>query len=573
MLYLRGEGIFLRGNETMKRTASILFVLLLAVAPLSIAQTAQPTSSQTESIRRPKPRPDSRIRQDLSEALQLIQQNYVTRELNYNDLFKASFAGMLQALDPHSNYFDKKEFDEQQAAWSRSEYYGIGATISDRRLRGDTGETYVLAAFDQSPAFRAGLRYGDRIVEINGVSMSGKPSAEVRDHLRGPRGTSVRVTVERAATGNRETFEIVRDAVSQPTIPDAYMLPNGVGYIDMTRGFNRTTSQELIEALQNLKSQGLTSLVLDLRNNGGGFVVEAVRVAERFLSKGQVILDQRGTGPTSGGAHMFVSQNPAPETLPLVVLINRGSASASEILAGALQDQDRALIVGEKSFGKGLVQTIYQLEHGSGLTLTTARYHTPSGRVIQRDYEHTSAYDYLSQGGLGARDQSGEATDSAPKGSPGRTAGGRLVYGGGITPDQAGLVKPRLFTVPQQRMIHPVFGFVRELVNGRVAGFEGLKVTRMPDYVHNLQASDLNLDDRLFKLFKDYIVAKKDIFKFSDAQLEREREFIKRQLRYDWAIATYGTVKAQQVLISDDPQVLKAVEIIPQARELSRLTK
>ena len=486
----------------MKRTAFILVFILSASPCLLIAQTTQPPISQTEAVRRPKPRPDSRIRQDLSEALQLIQQNYVTREVDYNDLFKASFAGMLQSLDPHSNYFDKKEFDEQQAAWSRSEYYGIGATISDRRLRGATADTYVLAAFDQSPAFRAGLRYGDRIVEINGVSMTGKPSAEVRDSLRGPRGTSVRVTVERAATGNRETFEIVRDAVSQPTVPDAYMLRSGLGYIDMTRGFNRTTSQELIGALENLKAQGMNSLVLDLRNNGGGFVVEAVKIADQFLSKGQIILDQRGTGPSSGGSRVFVAQNPSPENLPLVVLINRASASAAEILAGALQDHDRAFIVGEKSFGKGLVQTIIPLEYGSGLTLTTARYHTPSGRVIQRDYTNTGAYDYLSQGGLGARDQNGEQNDSAPKGPASRTAGGRLVYGGGITPDQPGLVKPRLFSVPQQRLIHPVFGFVRELVNGRVAGFEALKVTRMPDYVHNLQSSDLNIDDRLFKVIQ-----------------------------------------------------------------------
>ena len=557
----------------MKRTAFILFFILLALPSLLVAQTTQPPISQADPVRRPKPRPDTRIRQDLSEALQLIQQNYVTREVNYNDLFKASFAGMLQALDPHSNYFDKKEFDEQQAAWSRSEYYGIGATISDRRLRGDTADTYVLAAFDQSPAFRAGLRYGDRIVEINGVLMTGKPSAEVRDSLRGPRGTSVRVTFERASTGNRETFEIIRDAVSQPTVPDAYMLRSGLGYIDMTRGFNRTTSQELIGALENLKAQGMNSLVLDLRNNGGGFVVEAVKIADQFLSKGQIILDQRGTGPSSGGSRVFVAQNPSPESLPLVVLINRASASAAEILAGALQDQDRAFVVGEKSFGKGLVQTIYQLEHGSGLTLTTARYHTPSGRVIQRDYTNTGAYHYLSQGGLGARDQNGEQNDSAPKGPASRTAAGRLVYGGGITPDQPGLVKPRLLSVAQQRLIHPVFGFVRELVNGRVAGFEALKVTRMPDYVHNLQASDLNVDDRLFKSFKDFIASKKDIHKFNDAQLEREREFIKRQLRYDLAIAGYGTVKAQQVLISDDPQVLKAIELIPNARELSRLGK
>ena len=549
----------------MKRSIATVLCLLFA-SFIAIAQSTDQGSLE-DSIRRPRPRPDTRIKQDLTEALNVIQQNYVGHRLDYNELFKSSVQGMLRALDPHSNYFDKKEFDEQQAAWSRSEYYGIGASIAERRMSGDKSDTYILATFDQAPAFRAGLRYGDRVVAVNGNSTIGQPSAEVRDQLRGPRGTTVRVTVERASSGARETFEITRDAVPQPTVPDAYLLRPGIGYVDMTRGFNRSTGDEFIAALQFLKEVGATSIVLDLRNNSGGFIIEAVKVAERFLASGQRVVDQRGTGPTSGGARIYHSQNRNPETFPLTVLINRGSASAAEILAGALQDQDRALIVGETSFGKGLVQTIYPLDSGGGLTLTTARYHTPSGRVIQRDYTNTSLYDYLSQGGIGARNS---RNTNALKGPPSRTAGGRLVYGGGITPDPAGLVEPRLFNPTQQRLIHPVFGFVREAISGRLPGFENLKVTRMPDFAHGLESSDLAVDNRLFDLFKQFVAKNRDTYKFSDAVLDRQSEFLKRQIRYDLAVAWYGIVRAQRVFINDDPQVLKAIELLPQARELSK---
>jgi carboxyl-terminal processing protease len=545
----------------MKRLPAILLCIVFA-SLIAIGQSSDPE----ESIRRPRPRPDARIKQDLTEALSVIEQNYVGNRLDYNELFKSSLLGMLHALDPHSSYFDKKEFDEQQASWSRSEYYGIGASIAERRMSGDKNDTFILATFDQSPAFRAGLRYGDRIVAVNGNSTIGQSSAEVRDQLRGPRGTTVRVTVERAANGARETFEIVRDAVPQPTVPDVYLLRPGIGYVDMTRGFNRSTGDEFIAALKELKAMGATSIILDLRNNSGGFIVEAVRVAERFLGNGLRVVDQRGTGPTSGGTRFYNSQNRNPETLPLTVLINRASASAAEIVAGALQDQDRALIVGETSFGKGLVQTIYPLDSGGGLTLTTARYHTPSGRVIQRDYGNTSLYDYYSQGGVGGRNN---RNANAPQGPASRTAGGRLVYGGGITPDQVGLVPLRIFTPTQLRLTNPVFGFVREAISGRLPGFESLKVTRMPDFAHGLESSDLVVDNQLFDLFKAFVAKNRETYKFTDAQLERQRDFLKRQIRYDLAVAWYGMVKAQRVFIIDDPQVLKAIELVPQARELS----
>ena len=522
-----------------------------------------PAPGARTSSRRPKVEATEAVESDVAEALSVIQDNYVDgNKLNYNDVFKSSIIGMLRTLDPHSNYYDAKEFEEQRADW-RSEYYGIGATIGDRKLGKDT-DTYILATFEGTPAFRAGLRFGDRIVAIDGDSVKGKPSGDVRDRLRGPRNTVVKVTVERASTGQQETVEITRDAVPQPTVPDAYFIKPGVGYIDMTRGFNYTTADEFISALDFLRTHGMNGLVVDLRNNGGGILDQAVHVAEQFLQSGQTILTQKGRG-MRGAEHEYKSENRSPDQTPLVVLVNRGTASASEIVAGAWQDHDRALIVGETSFGKGLVQSIMPLEYGTALTLTTSKYYTPSGRLIQRDYSNQSFYDYIYGRLNGTVD---EAQAEKPKGPETHTDTGRPIYGGGgITPDEA--IKARTLSAPQLRLIDPIFAFARELVNGRVSGFNDYKVPGMPDFEHNIGASDFVVDDKVFKAFKEFVAAHAEDYKATDAQLDRQRDFIARQMRYDLTTAAYGSVKATQVLIFDDPQVTKAIESLPRARDLA----
>jgi carboxyl-terminal processing protease len=503
------------------------------------------------------------IESDMAEALTVIQDNYVDgNKLVYNDVFKSSIIGMLRTLDPHSNYYDAKEFEEQLADW-RSEYYGIGATIGDRKI-GATTDTYILATFEGTPAFRAGLRFGDRITEIDGQSVAGKPSGDVRDRLRGPRGTTVKVTVERASNGAKETVEITRDAVPQPTVPDAYFIKPGVGYIDMTRGFNYTTAEEFISALDYLRSRGMNGLVVDLRGNGGGILDQAKIVAEQFLTSGQTILTQKGRG-TRGMEREYKSDNRTPDQTPLVVLVNRGTASASEIVAGAWQDHDRALIVGETSFGKGLVQSIMRLEYGTALTLTTSKYYTPSGRLIQRDYSNQSFYDYIYGRVNGTED---ESKREKPKGPETHTDTGRPLYGGGgISPDEN--VKARALSAPQVRLIDPIFAFAREMVNGRVAGFNDYKVAAMPDFTRNVAPNDFVVDDKVFKAFKEFVVAHAEEYKLTDAQLDRNREFVARQLRYDLTTAAFGSVKATQVLILDDPQVVKAIDSIPRARDLA----
>src|SRR5260370_13428296 len=258
------------------------------------------------------------VERDFDEALRLIQERYIDgQKLEYNNVFKSSIIGMLRSLDPHSNYYDRQEFDELKTD-QRSEYFGIGASIQNYTA-GDQTETFITATFANSPAGRAGLRFSDRIVEVDGGKMSGKTSLDVRDKIRGPRGTTVKLTLERAEDKRIQKIDITRDAVPQPSIPDAYMLNPGVGYIDMTRGFNYTTTDELQDALERLHAKGMNSLVLDLRNNPGGFLDQAIHVAEVFLKNGQLILTQKGR--TAFRDNTYDPQTRSPSLPPLLLLL------------------------------------------------------------------------------------------------------------------------------------------------------------------------------------------------------------------------------------------------------------
>jgi carboxyl-terminal processing protease len=557
--------------------ALVLLVLSLVVPGLVVAQKVQtPSSSSSRGTNSGPGNPGRRpsrgapspailaIERDFDEALKLIQDQYVDgRKLSYNDVFKSSIIGMLRSLDPHSNYYDREEFDELKTD-QRSEYYGIGASIQNYLYK-DQAETYITATFDASPAGRAGLRYGDRIVEVDGVKMSGKTSLEVRDKIRGPRGSTVKLTLERAADKRIEKIDIVRDAVPQPSIPDAYMLRPGVGYIDMTRGFNYTTTDELLDALDRLHAKGMNSLVLDLRNNPGGFLDQAIHVAEVFLRSGQLILTQKGRNGYRDNT--YESRNNAPDRTPLVILINEQTASASEIVAGAMQDHDRAVIVGQTSFGKGLVQSIIPLEYGAGLTLTSAKYYTPSGRLIQRDYSHGGFYDYYTHGAGIGRNPNQQAP-AKPSGPEKKTDIGRAVYGGGgIAPDES--VNPRTVHLTQRRLLSPIFAFTRELVNGRIRGFEASRISKGIEFSHELQPEEYKITDAMFKAFRDFVVGDAG-FKVSPAMISRNRAFVEMELRFNIVTAAYGRVIGDRVFITtDDPQVAKAIDVVPKARNLA----
>jgi carboxyl-terminal processing protease len=501
------------------------------------------------------------LKSDVAEALSVIQDNYIDgKKLDYNSIFKSSISGMLNVLDPHSTYLDATDFAAFKTE-QRSEYFGIGATIGDLH-QGDDLNTYIRATFQEAPAARAGLRFGDKIVAVDGQSMKGKNFSEVRKFLLGPLGTVVKVTVEHAATGQTETVTITRDAVSLPSIPQAYMVKPGVGYVAMTGGFNTTTADEFQAALQDLHSKGMNMLVLDLRGNRGGLLIQAVRVANTFLQRGQLIVKQQGR--IRGSTEPFVALNDSPDPVPLVVLVNGETASAAEIVAGALQDHDRALIVGENTFGKGLVQLPIQLEYDSALLLTIAKYYTPSGRLIQRDYSNGAFYDYYTRGGI-LSDK--DSLPTLPVGPESHTDTGRAVYGGGgIAPDE--VAKPAKTTIAEGRLIDPVFAFALELTSGRVAGFEKYKVQRAIEYDHDLQSTDFPVTEELFKEFRRF-VAVKPVFKVTPEQLDRLRPFVERQLRYDLVTAAYGSVAALQVFNDTDPQIARAVDAMPRARELA----
>lgn len=502
------------------------------------------------------------IERDFDEALELIQNNYIEgKKLDYNTVFKSSIIGMLRSLDPHSNYYDREEFDELKTD-QHSEYFGIGASIQSYTVGNDV-DTFITATFENAPANRAGLRFGDRILEVDGVKMTGRPSIDVRDKIRGPRGTVVKLTIERALDKRVQTVEITRDAVPQPSIPDAYIIKPGVGYVDMTRGFNYTTTDELQDAIERLREEGMNSLVLDLRNNPGGFLDQAIHVAEVFLPNDQLILTQKGRNGLRD--NKYESRNSSPDMTPLVILINENTASASEIVAGAMQDHDRALIVGRTSFGKGLVQSIIPLEYGAGLTLTSAKYYTPSGRLIQRDYSDGGLYDYYTHGGSIRLERE---ESEKPAGPEKKTDAGRAVYGGGgIAPDEN--VGAKTITPAQRRLLSPIFAFARELVNGRIRGQEAYKVHKPIDFNHDLQPSDFAITDSLFNSFKEFVVNDPTLKTFVPL-VDHNRSFTELYLRFSIATAAYGRIMADRVFIAtDDPQLTRAIEVVPRARDLA----
>ncbi len=556
-------------KHSIRRLNAVLAILSISAVsfaqnPGATARSQSERSSDVPAGSTAKKVTPAAIQSELKEALAVIQNNYGgTRSLDYNEIFKSSIDSMLHSLDPHSNYFDAKEFEQFRNDQS-SRYFGIGATIGD--LSDPDGKviaTYIKATFDRAPAHRAGLRYGDKIIEVNGQSMLGKPFSEVRNQLRGPQGTTAKIVVERLGTGARETVNIVRDAVPQPSISEAYMIRPGIGYLNMSGGFNQTTYNEFVQAMRRLRAAGMQQLVIDLRNNGGGLVGQAYRVASAFLAEGQIIFSQKGRmeGATDPP---YPSMNRNPDRSPIVVLVNRNTASASEILAGALQDHDRALIVGEDTFGKGLVQNPFPLEYGSMLLLTIAKYETPSGRLIQRDYSNGDLYNYYTEGGS-LRDENQEKV----RGSESKTDTGRSVFsGGGINPDVP--LKPQTITNErartQAKIAVPIFGFSLELISGKVKGLEAYKIDKPILFDYDIKASDYPVNDAVYAAFKHFAV---DKYKMTAAQLDREREFIERMLRTELITAAFGTQTSSQVFNNYDTQLLQAIDLLPQAKQLA----
>jgi carboxyl-terminal processing protease len=510
------------------------------------------------------------IERDYNEAVSTITSNY-SGEIDHEKATQAAIQGMLSTLDPHSAYFPYSEFKKLKEDQD-SRFYGIGVTIVQHR-----DGVYVQSAVEGTPAAKLGLKYGDRILEVDGKDAREWSSEQVSKNVRGALGEPVTLKVERAGSEAPLYFTIVRDAVPLLTIRNAYMIRPGTGYIGLTGGFQRSSDEELAKAMKRLEEQGMRQLVLDLRGNPGGLLDQAIEVASEFLPRGQVIVSVKGRTEYSQ-PFVYKSTGAEPATLPLVILINRNTASASEIVAGAIQDHGRGLIVGETSFGKGLVQRIFQLPFNTGLTLTTARYYTPYGRSLQRDYSNGSLYDYYTRHdpsdtppppgprNLEAPLALASPTPHAHTGPPVQTAVGRVFYGGGgITPDIE--VKEPATTPLRLRIAEAAFQFTRQLAAGVLPGLESYKVEKV-QYGKNARPADFPITDRVLEAFRNYVRTQPEN-QLQPAQIDEELEFAKVRLRQEIITAAFSNDAGARVLLDSDAQVLRALEALPDAKRLA----
>jgi carboxyl-terminal processing protease len=519
-----------------------------------------------------------RIESAYQEALSVISENYVD-SVDYEKSNEAAVQGMLFTLDPHSSFFSPAEY-RRLLQDQESRFTGIGVSI----LRHRDG-VYVQTPIEGTPAAKAGLRFGDRIVEVDGKDARDWTTQAVSKAVRGPEGEPVTIKIERAASQAPLFFTLKRGSVPQPSLRNAFMVRPGVGYVGLTGGFTHTTSDELALALEELSGQGMQQLVLDLRGNPGGLLDQAIKVASHFVPRNRSVVSVRSRDEENNREYKNIYFDPVEH--PLVVLVNGGSASASEIVAGAIQDHGRGLVVGETTFGKGLVQRIFNLPYGAGLTLTTAKYYTPYGRLIQRSYAGGSIYDYYTHQNPNAEPTpprpAGPTTPATPgavsptpqptpaptpSGPPIRTAGGRVFYGGGgITPDRE--VKPLEVGSPARaRIYEEAFYFVRQLAGGQVAGLEGYRVAAEPQFGKSARPTDFPVNDKVLQAFRDF--AKRDTESgLTPAQIDREIEYVRLRVRENLVNATYGGDAATRFLLEGDPQVLRALELFPEAKALA----
>ena len=552
---------------TRKFTLVAVFVIVIATVAGGVRSRAIRRHAASANQASGDKYEADRIEADYHEAINTVEERYAG-DIDYEKATQAAIQGMLFTLDPHSVYFPALEFKKLKEDQSSS-FYGIGVQIQ----RHDDG-VYISSVVEGTPANRAGLRNGDRILAVDGKDARDWSSEEVSKNVRGDRGRSVELTVERASEDVPLKLKINRDAVPLPSIRNSFMITPGTGYIGLVGGFQHTSDDELHEAIASLKKDQMRQLILDLRNNPGGLLDQAIDVASEFLPRDKVIVSVKGRSEYTEPA-TYKSNGRDPEDLPLVILINRNTASASEIVAGSIQDHGRGLVVGETSFGKGLVQHVFQLPYNTGLTLTTARYYTPYGRSLQRDYSSGSLYDYYvrhdqnedqqpTQPGQPSPNES--SLSSRTSNSPAfRTAAGRVFYGGGgITPD----IEARGLTVTpvRGRIIEAAFYFTRLLTAGKVSGLESYRVDKV-DYVHAPKATDYPLTDRLLEAFRNYV--RKDQSRMQIPQIDADLDFVKLRLRYEMVTAAFGGDAGQRVLLESDPQALRAINVLPDAKRLA----
>jgi carboxyl-terminal processing protease len=480
---------------------------------------------------------ESQIRDSLNtfaSVYAIVEQNYA--EPIHGDkadtaIYDGAIPGMLRVLDPHSNFYDPKAYLRMRED-QRGHYYGVGMVIQQQG-----NKVFVITPYENTPSFRAGIRPGDVISAIDGKSADGMSSDLVAKALKGPKGTHVQVTMIREGQAKPLVFDLVRDEIPHPSVDLAYEIKPGVGYIHLTQ-FQETTAQEVIDAVDGFSN--LHGLVFDLRNNPGGLLSQVVDVCDHLLSKGQTIVSQRGRAYPDQ-VYTATHGNDG-KTFPIVVLVNRNTASAAEIVSGALQDHDRALIVGETTFGKGLVQTVYNLSENTGLALTTYHYYTPSGRLIQRDYTGISLYDYYyNHAGALAADSSNREVKM--------TDSGRTVYGGGgITPDEK-VEAPKSNDFQDELLYKSAFfHFAAHYLANRSVD-------------KNFQVDDAVMND-----FKQFLTAQN--ISWTDKDINAVSDWIKVSIKQNVMTSQFGQLQGLRTMADWDPSIQKALSFLPEAQAL-----
>ena len=502
----------------------ILSAVLGGLYGPSVRATAAGTSDMQDSIK------------NFTRVLSIVQQDYAIPVDTDHALYDGAIPGMLRVLDPHSTFFDPRQYAllrEDQ----RGKYYGVGMTVGPQE-----NHTVVLAPMPGSPASKAGIRPGDIIQNVEGKPTDGLTTSEVADLLKGPKGTVVHIAVLREGYTDPLAFSITRDEIPKHSVDVAFVVRPGIGYVRLS-GFNEETDTELAAALKQLDVSNLEGLILDLRGNPGGLLNEAVSISDMFLDKNQLIVSHHGRASQERRYYAVRGNRGLQE--PIVVLVNGGSASASEIVTGAIQDHDRGLVVGEQTFGKGLVQTVSPLSENTGLALTTARYYTPSGRLIQRDYKDVSLYDYL------YNHKNPQPTEVK------LTDGGRQVFGGGgITPDVT-VSEPTPNPFQELLLRRDVFFPYQGGVGSFTTSFLGTKpeITR-----------DFTVTEAVIAQFRRHL--DKENIKYTDADLTDNLDWVKREIKKEVFISAFGLPAGYEVELQNDPQVLQAIESLPQARAL-----
>ena len=487
-------------------------------------------------------------------ALAAVEQEYVEK-IESERLVYGAIEGMLRTLDPHSSFLDPRQYAQMRERQS-GQYFGIGVSIVS-----PGGDVTVTSVFEHSPAHRAGIRRGDVIAKVGAEDAKGWTTNDVVARVKGPKGTTVDLSMRRPGVDALIQMTVERDEIKIATVRTAFMVAPGTGYVRL-QDFSETTNAELTEALSSLKKDGMTRVLLDLRDNPGGPLDQAIAVANQFLGRGLKIVSTHGRVPNSNEEYHATEQGKY-RTEPMIVLVNRGSASASEIVTGAMQDHDRALIVGETTFGKALVQSVYPISNSAGLALTTGRYHTPSGRMIQRPWDG-SFDEYLT---YSQRDQ--EATKTHLPADLTYTDAGRKVYGGGgIEPDHflpgpvEGFNPTRFSRLLKERQVFAGFAerFTRE--------GDARPGSRYAAKAHKV-ALGWQVTPELLAEFRDYLVELR--VKVDDAALKTDAEFIKAMIRFEVDVDLFGVGEARRNLTKVDPQAQAALGYFTEASQLLQL--